>query len=83
MLVAGSQPNELQVIPEEEDERAYTQGTDNIQAQTHAGGMGCKAGAACSQLVRNPVTHTHSRISTKSCVSALRYRWEQAEVGLH
>ena len=51
MCVAGSQPNELQVIPEEEDERAHTQGTDDIQAQTDAGGVGCKLGPACSQLI--------------------------------
>ncbi len=41
-------PNALEAIPEEENERTHTQGTDSIQAQTHTGGVGCKAGPACS-----------------------------------
>ena len=49
--LAGPQPNELQAIPEEEDECAHTQGTDNVQAQTQAGSVGCKAGPACSQFI--------------------------------
>ena len=44
-------PNALETIPEEEDERTDTQGTDDIQAHTHTGGVGCNAGPACSQLI--------------------------------
>ena len=51
MRVAATQPNELQAIPEEEDERTHTQDTDDIQAQTDTGGVGCKARVACSQLI--------------------------------